>query len=263
MTGYRYPTEHFILLVTVFAIAILLALSAVPTICVLPLFALLFIAISYQLSNSQHRQIVQAGTPVSWERTPELARLAQECMQKLKPGQVQIFILPSKQLNAFTFGFSNPKTVVLYSPMLEVMDEDELKFVIGHELGHVALGHSWLNTLLGGMAGVPTTFAGAIVLTLAFRWWNRACEYSADRAGLLACGSLNKAVSALAQLAVGDIRSQAELQRALQLLETQDDRVENVFGEALSTHPMVIKRIHELRQWAQSEQYRRFTAQIN
>jgi Zn-dependent protease with chaperone function len=260
MTSYRYPTEHLILLGTVFVITILLAITAVPTVCAIPLFALLFIAISYQISKSQYRQIVRAGTPISWEQTPELAKLAQACVQKLKPGQVQLFVLESRQLNAFTFGFSNPKTVVLYSPMLQVMDADELKFVIGHELGHVGLGHAWLNTLLGGMAGVPTTFAGAIVLTLAFRWWNRACEYSADRAGLLACGSLNKAVSALAQLAVGDIRNQAELQQALKLLEAQDHDLENVLGETLSTHPMLIKRIKELRSWAQTSEYRRLAA---
>jgi len=262
MTSYRYPSEHLILLATVFVISVLLAISAAPTVCALPLVALLFIVVSYRLSKSQLAQIVQTGTPFSWDHTPELEKLAQDCVQKLKPGQVQFFIVQSRQLNAFTFGFSNPKMVVLYSPMLDVMDADELKFVMGHELGHVALGHTWLNTLLGGVAGVPTSFAGAVILTLAFRWWNRACEYSADRAGLLACGSLKKAISALAQLEVGDITTQADLQQALQLLETEDKPIENVLGETLSTHPMIIKRIKELRRWAQSSQYQRLASSI-
>ncbi len=257
MTSFRYPSEHLILLITVFLITGLLALSAVPTLCLVPFIALIFMGISYQLSQSQHRSIVRGGIPVTWERTPQLAGLAQDCVQKLKPGPVQFYVLTNEQLNAFTFGLSNPKVVVLYSSLMEIMDADELRFIMGHELGHVSLGHSWLNTLLGGMAGVPTSFGGAIILTLVFRWWNRACEFSADRAGLLACGSLNKATSALAQLAVGDLNSQAEIQQALQVLDAQDERIENVIGETLSTHPMIMNRIKELRKWAATAEYKR------
>ena len=259
MTSYRYPSEHFILLVTVFIITGLLAISAVPTLCAAPFIALIFIFISYQLSQAQNRHIARAGIPVTWEQTPQLAGLAQDCTKKLKPGQVQFFVLPNDQLNAFTFGFSNPKMVVLYSSLMKVMDADELRFIMGHELGHVALGHSWLNTLLGGMAGVPTSFGGAVILTLAFRWWNRACEYSADRAGLLACGSLSKATSALAQLAVGDLNSQADLQQAIKLLDDQDEKIENIIGETLSTHPMIMNRIKELRKWAGTAEYKRLS----
>ena len=262
MTGYRYPSEQGILFLTLLLIGTVLAFSAVPTLCLAPLLALGFIFLVYQLNQTQYRKVLRGGTKVTAQQTPRLAALVASCAQRLKPSPVEVFVLPERVLNAYTFGFSNPKVIVVYSPMLEVMDAEELAFVIGHEMGHVALGHSWLNTLLGGIAGVPTGLAGAVALTLAFRWWNRACEYSADRAGLLACGSLSKAVSALAQLAVGDIRSQIELQQALALLEKQDDAVGSVLQEALATHPMIIKRIHELQQWAGTAEYRRLAAQI-
>ena len=45
-----------------------------------------------------------------------------------------------------------------------------------------------LNWLVGGMAGIPSPFMASALLAMAFLWWNRACEFSADRAGLLACG---------------------------------------------------------------------------
>ena len=83
------------------------------------------------------------------------------------------------------------------------MDADELRFIIGHEMGHVALGHTWLNSLVGGMAGIPSSSTSSAILTLAFLSWNRTCELSADRAGLLACGSLDKAVSSLIKLVAG------------------------------------------------------------
>lgn len=262
MTNYRYPGEQAILAITFIVIIAVLALTAVPTLCLAPLVAVVFVAITYQSSKAQHQELMRVGTPISPATSPRLAALVETCLRRLKPGAVQLFVLPSKQLNAYTFGLSQPNVVVLYSPMLEVMDPTELQFVIGHELGHVALGHSWLNTLMGGLAGVPVTFAGAIILTLAFRWWNRACEFSADRAGLLACGNLNKAISALAQLGVGDINTQAELQRALALLEREDDSFSNVLGEALSSHPMLVKRIKELQRYAATAEYQRLQSQL-
>lgn len=262
MTSYRYPGEQAILAITFIVILAVLALTALPTLCLAPLVAVVFVAITYQSSQAQHRELMRVGTPIARETSPRLASLAEECLRRLQPGAVQFFILPSKQLNAYTFGLSKPNVVVLYSPMLEVMDPTELQFVIGHELGHVVLGHSWLNTLMGGLAGVPVTFVGAIILTLAFRWWNRACEFSADRAGLLACGNLNKAISALAQLGVGDINTQAELQRALALLEREDDSFTNVLGETLSSHPMLVKRIKELQRYAATSEHQRLRTQL-
>jgi Zn-dependent protease with chaperone function len=90
-------------------------------------------------------------------------------------------------------------------------------------MGHVALGHTWLNTILGGMAGIPTSFGAAVLLYTAFRWWNRMCEYSADRAGLLACGDLHVAVSALVKLVKPEIRDQRDFERALALVDAEDD----------------------------------------
>ncbi len=85
------------------------------------------------------------------------------------------------------------------------MDETELCFIIGHEMGHVALGHAWLIHFLveWGCSCLP---GGAVVITLALRCGNSVVRIFADRAGLLACGSLTKAVSALAQLEVGEIQ---------------------------------------------------------
>jgi len=102
--------------------------------------------------------------------------------------------------------------------------------------GHAALGHTWLNTLLGGMAGVPMPIGAAVLLTLAFRWWNRICEYSADRAGLLACGSLNSATRALVKLVSGPIHSEEHYERIMAAIDAEDDNIMNVFSPILC-HP--------------------------
>ena len=256
MTAYRYPGEQLILAATLGVLFIVILLSAAPTICLLPLAVLVFTALAYQMNNAHHRELMQHAFAVTPKSAPELARIAQDCADRLRPTPFNLYILKRSQINAYTFGLSNPRVVVVYAPLLKIMDEDELRFIIGHELGHVALNHTWLNTLLGGMAGVPVSFGAAIVIVFAFRWWNRACEFSADRAGLLACGSLEKATSALVKLVAGEVRSPAEMERALQVIDAEDDSLLNVLAGSLSTHPMVIRRIHELRKYAASPQYR-------
>jgi Zn-dependent protease with chaperone function len=154
-------------------------------------------------------------------------------------------------LNAYTFGLSDPKVVVLYSGLLQVMDEDELRFIIGHEMGHVALGHTWLNSLVGGMAGIPSSSIASVILRMAFLWWNRACELSADRAGLLACGRIDKATSALIKLVAGPTGlTPAGLEAAYRQIDAEDDTPWGAVGETFQSHPMLIRRIQELRQYA-------------
>jgi Zn-dependent protease with chaperone function len=167
-------------------------------------------------------------------------------------------VVPEAQLNAYTFGLSSPKVVVLYSALFEAMDEEEILFILGHELGHVALGHTWLNSLVGGMAGIPSSFSAAALMSMAFLWWNRACEYSADRAGLLACGKIEKAVTALLKLAAGPYaRNARNLEGIYRQIDAEDDTFLGSLNEILGTHPLLVRRIQELRQYARSDQYQR------
>lgn len=260
---YRYPSEQVILLGTVFLILVVALLATGTTLCILPLFFLVILIFSYISSQSHHRALIAQAQHVTHETLPSLAKLAQECEQKLQPGPIELFVVPSRILNAYTFGLENPRVIVLYSSLLHVMDADELRFIIGHEMGHAALGHTWLNTLLGGMAGVPPSLGAAIIFTLAFRLWNRACEYSADRAGLLACGRLDKAISALVKLVNTGIHTSEEMKAALEILERQDDTLEGMLAESTATHPLVGNRIEKLRSWAASDEYRRFQILVN
>ena len=102
----------------------------------------------------------------------------------------------------------------------------------------MALGHTWLNSLVGGIAGIPSSSSAGILLTMAFLWWNRTCEYSADRAGLLACGKPEKAISALVKLAAGpQADTQMELAQAYRQIDAEDDTLLGSLNEVLATHP--------------------------
>lgn len=252
----RHPSETPILLATLLVVGVVLVLTTGLTVCVVPILIAVMVVFSYMANQQHHMALMQQAIRVPVEGPTgedagldQLGQLVRECRQVLDCEPVEVFIVPTRQLNAYTFGLGSPKTIVLYSPMLKIMDAAELKFVIGHEMGHVIFGHTWLNTIIGGMSGMPTSIGVALIFTFAFRWWNRACEYSADRAGMVACGSAIKGISALAQLEVGDIDTAEELRRALAVIERQDDSLENMLGETLSDHPVIAKRIRALKEF--------------
>jgi Zn-dependent protease with chaperone function len=261
-TAYRYSSEYFVLFLSLLIILVLSAVASVVSICLVPVIAIFLVLLSYWMSQSQHNQLVQHAQRVTAQETPQLAELVEQCVKRIKPDPVEVFVAGSRELNAYTFGLGSPKTVVLYSSLFKVMDADELRFIIGHELGHVALGHTWLNSLVGGLAGVPTSIGAAIVISLAFRGWNRTCEYSADRAGLLACGKPNKAISALVKLVNRNADTPEEVAATLQVLDQEDDRLDNILLESLATHPMMVKRIEELKKFAASGEYRQLQAMM-
>ena len=254
-TNYRYPSESSAFTCAFILVIAVLVISALFTYGITLLIAIFMIFMAYASTKGMHEQLVKQAHHVDNRSAPELTRLAIDAARKLDVHGVELFLVRNQQRNAYTFGLGKPQAVVLYSSLLEIMDADELKFVVGHELGHVALGHTWLNTLLGGMAGVPTNAVLSAIMTLAFRSWNRACEYSADRAGLIACGDVNKAILTLVELAVGDVRSQQQFQQALALLDRQDDRFGAGMTEALQSHPMIMKRINELQRYASSREF--------
>ena len=263
ITSYRYPNERLILALTLLLVFAVIALTVTATVCASLLFLIGFVLLSYYLSRSHHQSLIHSARSVTPQQNPDLDQLIQQGAAKLKPGPIAVYIAPSRSLNAYTFGLSSPKVVVLYSALFKSMDADELLFIIGHELGHVALGHTWLNSLVGGMAGIPSPWAAAAVMSLAFLWWNRACEFSADRAGLLACGKPEKAVSALIKLAAGpNAVSSKDLELAYRRIDAQDDTLLGSLGEALETHPMLIRRIQQIRKYADSPQYKRLLAQV-
>lgn len=263
-TAYRYNNEHMILWLTILLVLGVIAITATATVCLSVVFILGMLIFSYWSTKSHHQSLIQKALQVTPQSTPGLSPVIQEAASRLQIEPVNVFVTSSRTLNAYTFGLDSPKAIVLYSSLLQVMDRDELQFIIGHEMGHIKLGHTWLNTLVGGMAGIPSTYAAAALMELAFRWWNRACEFSADRAGMLACSDPHKAISALIKLEAGaEAGSQEGLMRAIQRIEAEDDDISNNIAELLATHPMIIKRVEKLRAYARTAEYQHLQSSVN
>lgn len=255
-TDYRYPYEYLILVATIVVVLLVIAFTVAATVCTSAIFIPLVVIMGYFASRNKHQELLAQAQQVTPQTVPEMIPLIKTNYARLQVEPVNVFIVPSKQLNAYTFGMDSPKAIVLYSSLFKIMDLDEIQFILGHEMGHVKLGHTWLNTLVGGMAGIPSSLGAAAIMELAFRWWNRACEYSADRAGVLACAKPDKAISALVKLEAGPAaRTQAGMQAAIQHLEAEDDDIMHNLEELLASHPMIAKRVEQIRQFANTQEY--------
>ena len=136
-------------------------------------------------------------SPHSW---PELNALVEEAKAKLNLGEVSAFVAQDSVFNAFATRLAGRNFIVLNSGAVDALLRkgrlEDLKFLVGHECGHVALGHV---NLLGGL--VPRLCA--LFFYPLYAWYRRCQERSADRCGLWCAGNRADAHRSIAVLAGG------------------------------------------------------------
>jgi hypothetical protein len=157
-----------------------------------------------------------------------------------------LFIRQSQDMNASVCAYEGRFNMIVHSSLIEKLSLNELRFVFGHELGHVVLGHS-AYPLKGIVEAVSDMHEDAAKLLLRFAC---ACEISADRVGLLCCESMINSVSALFSITSGltgidEDRILRSFRNQYEVLLTHIDEFKgaNVLGR---THPMIPIRFKAL-----------------
>lgn len=203
---------------------------------------------------------------VSETQFPRVHRLYLEAARTLDVQPFPLYVQQNYQLNAFAFGMQKP-FIVLNSLTVKELDDDELKFVLGHELGHVLSGHTLYLTMMVVLLqlstiGFPIVGLAARAVLMALMEWHRKAELSCDRAGILAVQDPEPAMRTMLKFAGGnasetnlaDFMRQAEEYREPGDLADQVFKVLNVL--ALS-HPAPVIRVAEMRNWFESGAYER------
>lgn len=160
-----------------------------------------------------------------------------------------VFVREDYQVPAAALGFGEPYALVLSSTWIEAFQDDELSFIIGRQLGHIAMGHARYNSLLS-VNGRENPIVAAI-----FGAWLRRCELTCDRVGLLCCGSLDAAMRAIAVEAFHHFGRRIDLTLfAQQNAEILGDPVLR-WGQWLSGEPYATTRIDMMRRFIQTTGY--------
>jgi Zn-dependent protease with chaperone function len=72
----------------------------------------------------------------------------------------------TKKINAYVNGFGASQRIVIWDTTLKAMKEDEILFVMGHEIGHYKLGHVWKGIVLISLLSVALFYASYRIM----RW---------------------------------------------------------------------------------------------
>jgi hypothetical protein len=172
---------------------------------------------------------------------PELyGVLARSCgALGIEPGCVSGYVYAAADIQAACFPAGEGVCIARFSSgLINLMSDAELAFVMGHELGHFLLAHRGVH---GGPASVESDLR------------NRAREISADRAGLLACRSLEVAARAIMKTAagVGDAHLRFDVGAFLAQIRDVSGTVDTA-----STHPSLLMRCRALLWFSLSREYR-------
>jgi Zn-dependent protease with chaperone function len=184
----------------------------------------------------------------------------------------ELYVSQTPFFNAGAYGIDTP-FIVVHSAAVELLDDDELRVLLSHELGHVMSGHALYRTIAAILAmvslGVLPVLAELVVLPvrLAFLEWSRKSELSADRAGLLGAQDIVAAQRLDMKMAGGgrgpgfaaQLNVDAFMQQAHEYASSSEgmDVVYKLLSTLALTHPMHTVRAAELQRWVGTGDYDR------
>ncbi|MFD0258742.1 M48 family metallopeptidase [Kitasatospora indigofera] len=200
---------------------------------------------------------------------PELYNMVRDAAYILDLEKVpDLYVTQDPAVNAMCIGMDTP-IIVLTSGLVELLDEEELRAVVGHEVGHAMSGHAVYRTMLLILTNIATRIAwiplgnlAIMALITALKEWFRKAELSCDRAGLLAGQDLQASMRGLMKLAgghnLGEMNVDAFLEQAEEYEKAGDlrDGVLKLLQVLPQTHPFAVVRVAQLKKWSESDEYR-------
>ncbi|MDX1495722.1 MAG: M48 family metallopeptidase, partial [Longimicrobiales bacterium] len=205
---------------------------------------------------------------VSEHQFGDVYRLYKQALKTLDaPEEYPLFISQTPMVNAGAFGMEHP-FIILNSGTVRLLEEEELEYVIAHEIGHILSDHVLYKTmtvLLINLAnmGFPIVGLAARAVLVALLEWSRKSELSCDRAGLLGVQDPEVVMRTMLKMAGGGETNETSLQefivQAEEYREGGDvaDQVFKVLNLLGQTHPFYVLRVSELRDWIESGDYDR------
>lgn len=205
---------------------------------------------------------------VSANQFPRVHALYLDVLKTLDaPAEYPLYISQTPLVNAGAYGMEEP-FIILNSGTVNLLDDEELAYVMAHEVGHIMSDHVLYRTMtflllqLASM-GFPIVGIAARAVLVALLEWSRKAELSCDRVGLLAVQDPQVVMGTMLKMAGGGSAEETSLQefivQAEEYREGGDvaDQVFKILNLMGSTHPFYVLRVSELRAWIESGDYDR------
>ena len=183
-------------------------------------------------------EFYRSAVEINENLTPKIESAFKKVCERLSLDRnvIQAFVNNSHEVQAACYYVDANRCLIrISSSLINLLENAELEFVIGHELGHFLLQHA------------PSATSRETAEYFVFQ---RAKEISADRIGILGCGMLKPAVTALVKTASG--LNSSHIQVSLEHYLAQLNQIikpssgENLF----STHPSMLIRTFAINEFA-------------
>ena len=178
--------------------------------------------------------------------------IVDECARMVRMPTPHVFVRDDPFVPVVAIGIGDPYAIVISAQYLEHFQDDELRFLIGRELGHIASGHTRYTSLLSSNGRENG------VIAVAFGAWLRRIDYTADRVGLLCCGSLDAAMRAIAVSTFQSLGRKIDLGAFAEQLHELHAEPSLRLAEWTSSTPYATNRIAALHRFAREPLYARW-----
>lgn len=244
-----------------------IALQALQSI---PGFTQLFKAFMKVWSEKQFRiQNMSTNLRISEKQLSKYYHMLPPICEKLGIDIPDLYLELDVNPNAYTAGDTKP-FIVMTSGLLETLPEHLIPSVLAHECGHIACHHCLYTTMgriilseAAGMFGLDGI--ALLPIQVAFSYWMRCSELSADRAAALCDGNSDKVVETCLRFAgfdkdiLADINVEEFLNQAAEYQLIVDESMWDKTLEFMmlinADHPLNAVRARECHDWASTERF--------
>lgn len=194
---------------------------------------------------------------VTEKMSPKLYHIFHDVKNKLNyKKNIDFYITNSAELNAFALTRSDDKDtdiININSALISMFDDDELRFVVGHEIGHLITRYARVVRLINFIFPDPEKVP--LILAHRIELWQKVSELTADRFGFIASPKVEKCVSGFFKMASGLSTDRIDFDYKAYLID--NEKILDYFTQNrnMFTHPVNPLRIKAIKLFSESSLY--------